>query len=116
MRTEMRRRCLGMLSLAVIVILLIGEVPEAASTDGGSINVTTSIAEFIGDEEFLLGSEVNARLLQGGQTNKLSVYKALAKGSVCNGVSYATDSRCLGVINKDNRGCNIRDGCRQGNP
>ncbi|GLU01783.1 hypothetical protein SLE2022_190670 [Rubroshorea leprosula] len=114
MRTEMRRRCLGMLSLAVIVILLIGEVPEAASTDGGSINVTTSIAEFIGDEEFLLGSEVNARLLQGGQRIPLSI-KALAKGSVCSGVSYATDRRCLGVINKDNRGCNIRDGCRQGN-
>ncbi|GKV16996.1 hypothetical protein SLEP1_g27556 [Rubroshorea leprosula] len=109
----MRRRCLGMLSLAVIVILLIGEVPEAASTDGASINVTASIAEFIGDEEFLMGSEVNARLLQDGKQISFT-YPSLKKPALCDGTKYASDPKCLGQINVDNRGCKLREQCRQG--
>ncbi|GLU01798.1 hypothetical protein SLE2022_190820 [Rubroshorea leprosula] len=65
----MKKRSLGFL-LAVILILLIGEVLEAAFITGGSISTTsitelstTSIAEFIGHEEFLMESEINARLL-----------------------------------------------------
>ncbi|GLT31647.1 hypothetical protein SLA2020_063690 [Shorea laevis] len=93
----MRRRCIGMLSLAVIVILLIGEVPEAASTtDGGSINVPISIAEFIWDEEFLMESEVNARLLKVASTSDDLVYKALkADEAVCNGQKKYGSGTCL---------------------
>ncbi|GKV08880.1 hypothetical protein SLEP1_g20451 [Rubroshorea leprosula] len=61
MRTEMKRHCLGFTS-AVLLILLFGEVLEAASITGVSIS-TTNIAEFIGDEEFLMDSEINARFL-----------------------------------------------------
>ncbi|GLT31639.1 hypothetical protein SLA2020_063620 [Shorea laevis] len=110
MRTEMRRRYLGMLSLAVAVILLIGEVPEAACTDGGSINVTTSVVEFIGDEELLMDSEVNARLL--ADKSYIS-YQGLKKGAVCNGKAYK--SQCTGLqVNRDNRNCLIYQKCRQG--
>ncbi|GLT43021.1 hypothetical protein SLA2020_169970 [Shorea laevis] len=61
MRTEMKRHCLGFTS-AVLLILLFGEVLEAASITGVSIS-TTNIADFIGDEEFLMDSEINARFL-----------------------------------------------------
>ncbi|GLU01796.1 hypothetical protein SLE2022_190800 [Rubroshorea leprosula] len=93
----MRRRCFGMSSLAVIVILLMGEVPEAASTtDGGSINVPISIAEFIWDEEFLMESEVNARLLQVANTSDDLIDQALNKNKpVCNATTNYGNGTCL---------------------
>ncbi|GKV17003.1 hypothetical protein SLEP1_g27563 [Rubroshorea leprosula] len=75
----MKKRSLGFL-LAVLLILLIGEVLEAASIPGGSIS-TTSIADFIGHEEFLMESDINARLL-GAKGDICSDYAALKKPPV----------------------------------
>ncbi|GLU01787.1 hypothetical protein SLE2022_190710 [Rubroshorea leprosula] len=78
----MKKRSLGFF-LAVLLILLIGEVLEAASITGGSIS-TTSIAEFIGHEEFLMESEINARLL-GPRLGVCSDYAALKAAKAATG-------------------------------
>ncbi|GLT31642.1 hypothetical protein SLA2020_063650 [Shorea laevis] len=100
----MKKGSLGFL-LAVLLILLIGEVLEAASITGGSFSTTsitelstTSIAESIGHEEFLMESEINARLL-GPSVDVCSDYAALqakkaAKGCYANHQGNGKPIRC----------------------
>ncbi|GKV50161.1 hypothetical protein SLEP1_g56874 [Rubroshorea leprosula] len=104
MRTEMKRRCLELLTLAVLLILLTGEVAEAASTTRGSINATR-ISEFIGDQEFLLESEVNARILA---SDPPLIYRTNMKPAICKDKVYAN---CLPVGGRPDR-CSPYDHCR----
>ncbi|XWS75683.1 hypothetical protein CRYUN_Cryun01aG0112400 [Craigia yunnanensis] len=91
---------------AVLLILLNPNVSTAALISRGSSSSSNgNIAEFIGEEEFLMesGTGVNVRLLAA---NYIS-YEALQTGPAFAGDKYAI------ALNKDNRGCQIYDKCRQ---
>ncbi|XP_017974516.1 PREDICTED: uncharacterized protein LOC18601718 [Theobroma cacao] len=93
-------------ALAVLLILLNTIVSQAALISRDSSSSTkANIAEYIGEEEFLMesGAGVNARLLA---SNYIS-YESLQKGQPFPGDKYAI------ALNKDNRGCQIYDKCRQ---
>ncbi|XWS75687.1 hypothetical protein CRYUN_Cryun01aG0112800 [Craigia yunnanensis] len=95
-------------ALAVLLILLNPNVSTAALISKGSSSSSNgNIAEFIGEEEFLMesGAGVNAKLLEA---NHIS-YDALQKGP-----AFAEDKYTI-ILNKDNRGFQIYDKCRQGN-
>ena len=109
MRTEkLKNPWLGF-ALAVLLILLTPNVSRAAliSTRGSSSSSNGNIAEYIGEEEFLMESDagVNATLLATKYIN----YRPLFQDKqVFPGDKYAI------ALRKDNRGCQIYNKCRQG--
>ncbi|XP_021297810.1 uncharacterized protein LOC110426837 [Herrania umbratica] len=106
MRTDKLKNPGLSFALAVLLILLNTNVSKAALISRDSSSSTkANIAEYIGEEEFLMesGAGVNARLLA---SNYIS-YDALQKGPAFPGNKYAI------ALNKDNRGCQTYDKCRQ---
>ncbi|GLT31637.1 hypothetical protein SLA2020_063600 [Shorea laevis] len=84
--TETKRsRCLGLLTLAVLMILPLGKAPEVTATTEGSIHASR-VAEFIGDQEILMESEANTRILAAASMIDVALVNTI---TVCNDNVYA---------------------------
>ncbi|KAJ4707264.1 protein RALF-like 27 [Melia azedarach] len=112
MGTEINRRCLRFCLAIFLLMILFGPRLSRAAIDMDISFNNVSAADFIGEveEEFLMDSEVNHRLLAGAGGKPIS-YRSLERQGFCNAKIYGD---CIKAINGDNRPCTYYNRCKRG--